>query len=113
MNLGAKSIVNLRDDPLPYEEDACLKAGIEYTNIPMGGLCAPSKSTMDSVQAEIDRLPKPVFIHCRFGMERTGVTAACYQIRHGVKPEIAYKEAKGRGMSGLYLNAKSLILSYK
>jgi len=120
LNLGGSrvgAVLNLRNDPLPYEESACKEAGLVYTNISLSGLRAPSKAAMEKVQAELDRLIEAhgaVFVHCAFGCERTGIVVACYRIRHnGYTPQQALDEAEGYGMRGMFVGAKEFILHWK
>jgi protein tyrosine/serine phosphatase len=50
----------------------------------------------------IDTLPKPVFIHCIHGCDRTGTMIACYRIAHDQwSNKAALAEAKRYGLSSL------------
>lgn len=55
----------------------------------------PSSETMkhilDTIDTEIDN-GNPVYVHCWGGVGRTGITVACYLIRHGLTHEQALKK---------------------
>lgn len=80
---GIKSIINLRQasDAWPGEAEAAEAAGIVYINIPWSGISAPSQVQVNTVLDAIAKLPKPVFLHCQHGCDRTGTAVACYRIR--------------------------------
>ncbi|NJN80266.1 MAG: hypothetical protein HC797_07245 [Anaerolineales bacterium] len=44
------------------------------------------KNILDTIDNEIEN-GNPVYVHCWGGVGRTGITAACYLIRHGLSHE--------------------------
>jgi tyrosine-protein phosphatase SIW14 len=112
--LGVKTIVDLR--VVDMEEAAAAQAvGIQYANIPMDGLSAPSNDQITQVLAILDDSSKwPVLVHCRRGKDRTGTVVACYRIAHDRwDNEKALKEAKSYGMSRLERSMQKYILSFQ
>ena len=95
---GVRSVLNLRGDVWPQEERACHKVGIVYTNVVLSGVC-PSLIALDRAYSALEQLPKPCFVHCQFGCERTGLVVACWRLMHGWSVEAAWAEAQIYGCS--------------
>jgi tyrosine-protein phosphatase SIW14 len=118
-NLGIKTIVNLQDeypDPqvrLSYldtrttsEIEMCKRLGVHYVYLPPD--LVPRQKTGIEQPKAIDQFltimddpvnyPRPVLIHCKAGLHRTGVMVAVYRITYqGWSPEAALAEAKANG----------------
>lgn len=98
---GVKSVLNLRKgDAWPAEEALCTNSGIRYLNLPLAGVC-PSQDDLEIAVAGLQVLPKPCFVHCQWGCERTGLVIACWRVLHGMSVEDAWKEAKIYGCSSV------------
>lgn len=113
---GIKSIINLRmaSDVWPGEQAAAVANGIQYTNIPLHGFSAPTRAQVEAVLSTIERMPKPVYVHCQHGCDRTGTIIACYRIhRDGWTPKAALKEAVTYGMSPFECEMKWFVLKFK
>jgi protein tyrosine/serine phosphatase len=114
--LGVKTIVNLRgeDEVSQGEQKEAEAAGLNYFNIGMPGLSAPSDDQVSRVLAIIDSPEnQPVFIHCKRGSDRTGTIAAIYRISHeGWNFDHAISEAKHFGMSWAEFGMKGYISDY-
>ena len=41
--------------------------------------------------------PRPIYVHCRTGADRTALVIALYRVRHGVPPDEARAEMVRRG----------------
>ena len=81
--LEVRSVVNLRmtNDVWKGERAAATAYSMAYTNIPLNSLAAPTDAQVASILAAISTMPKPVFVHCQFGRDRTGTIIACYRIQ--------------------------------
>lgn len=51
------------------------------------------KNILDMIDSEIQN-GNPVYVHCWGGVGRTGITAACYLIRHGLSHEQALQKVQ-------------------
>ena len=102
--LGIKAIINLRisSDAWKAEAAEAQANGMVYTNAPMRGLGRPAEDRVRSILSLIESCPKPVFIHCEHGCDRTGTIVACYRIHHdGWTNQAALEEAVRYGLSKL------------
>ena len=112
--LGVATIVNLRgaDDVAPYEAAAARRLGLLYLNVPLPGLRAPSDASVARLLSLLATLPGPVFVHCKYGADRTGTIIACYRIRHdGWTAARALAEARHYGMSPWEFGMRHYVLS--
>ena len=102
--LGIKSIINLRmtNEVWKGEEAQSQARGIIYTNVPLRGIGRPTDTQVAMLLALIEHLPAPVFVHCRYGCDRTGTIIACHRIDHDHwSNEAALEEARKYGLSPL------------
>ncbi len=111
-------VINLRNkgDTWDREMPLCLSEGMKYAWVPLPGASAPSKEQEALVQAliEMERANGgKVFIHCQHGCDRTGTAVACYEINHGVKNDVALREAKFYGLSPFEPGMIEFIKKYK
>ncbi|MEK6299347.1 MAG: hypothetical protein AABO41_01385 [Acidobacteriota bacterium] len=94
--LGVKTIIDLRDDPLPYAKKAAELAHMHYFNIPMSDKDYPRDESL----AEFFNITKaetnwPFYVHCAGGRHRTGVMGAMYRFNHDQwNYDRAYEEMK-------------------
>jgi protein tyrosine phosphatase (PTP) superfamily phosphohydrolase (DUF442 family) len=93
---GIRTVVDLRQSPPPDERTIVETAGMKFYSIPMNESHPPSESTIRQfLQVVNDTANQPVFVHCRGGRIRAGVTAAVYRINHdGWTSDQAYAEMK-------------------
>jgi tyrosine-protein phosphatase SIW14 len=114
--LGVKTVINLRgpDDRVSGEQKESESAGMQYFNVPMPGLSAPSDEQVARTMAIInDPNNQPVFIHCKHGADRTGTVTALYRIsREGWTADRAITEARRNGMSWAEFGMRSYISNY-
>jgi len=101
-DMGIKTIVNLRadDDLARGEKCEVAAAGMRYFNVPLKETGRPADAEIQRVLA-IMNAPEnqPVFVHCRLGVDRTGLIIAVYRISHdGWTSKRAKAEAKRFGM---------------
>ena len=94
--LGVKTVIDLRNDPTDYEKSAAEAVGMKYINIPMSGWKTPKDSQLEEFLKVMNN-PETgtVYVHCKAGKHRTGVTAAVYRmVNEGWGYDQAYKEMK-------------------
>jgi protein tyrosine/serine phosphatase len=88
-SLGVRTIVNLRDDADPREQEWAAAAGMQYVRIP--STCAdPRADDLRRFLRMMEGGPVasqggapvafPVFVHCKVGRDRTGLFVATYRI---------------------------------
>jgi tyrosine-protein phosphatase SIW14 len=109
-----KRIVNLRmpNDIWPDEPRLAAGAGIEYFNVPLDPLSAPSKECVEHI-LKLLHVPQKTFVHCQHGVDRTGTVVACYKIRFlKISNAAALKEAEDRGMQDFEISMKEFIKEF-
>jgi tyrosine-protein phosphatase SIW14 len=91
---GIKTVVNLGSEA-DTDEPVCRELGVNYVECPIGdvwrlcGLKGPRDGEVPSAPYDLtplwklidDPASRPVLIHCRAGVHRTGAIAAMYRIR--------------------------------
>jgi protein tyrosine/serine phosphatase len=114
--LGVKTIIDLRDDPTDYEKADAEAAGLKYLNIPMSGWKSPRDGDIEQfLKVANDSESGTIFVHCKAGIHRTGITAAIYRFtKYGWSYDQAYQEMKNYNFySGLVHGAlKSYVRKY-
>lgn len=100
--LGIDTIVNLRgrDEKTVAEEAKARALGMRYFSVEMPEWGRPTDGRVARV-LEIIRAPENgrVFVHCKDGVDRTGVIIACHRIAHeGWSSKRALVEARDAGM---------------
>jgi len=80
-DLGVKTVVDLRDDPVPWERQVVTEAGMTYVNLPSNA-ARTSPTVIASFLSTLKTAERPVYIHCRRGRDRTGLEIACYRLVH-------------------------------
>lgn len=85
---GIRSVVNLRGanpDADWYREEiaAARTLGLSHADFAMSASQDLSQTKAEALVALLDRMPKPVLIHCRSGADRTGLAAALYLAMRG------------------------------
>jgi len=79
--LGIDTVVDLRDDPKPYERLCVEASGMRYVNIPMSDTEYPNSEQIETflrivTEPGVDKL----FVHCAGGRHRAGVIGAVYRL---------------------------------
>lgn len=108
-NLGIKSVVSLEeyhaaDGASDAERRLAETHGMAFAWVPMSGSAKPELAQIEAALAQIEGLPKPVLVHCRYGHDRTGIVVGAYRITHdGWTADAAIKEMRDLGhMQALY-----------
>jgi len=90
---GVKTIIDLQ----MADESADVPPGVTYVPIRVS-MRECDRVDVAAVTRAIDQSPKPVFIHCQAGRDRTGLAVAAWQMSHGMSAAeaIAQMEQFGR-----------------
>jgi protein tyrosine/serine phosphatase len=76
---GVRTVVNLRDDARPDEAGQVQRLGMHYVLIRSNA--AVSNPDQVARFLEVVRTsPRPIFVHCKAGRDRTGLEVAAYRI---------------------------------
>lgn len=114
--LGIKTVIDLRGDPMDYAKTAVEALGMRYVNIPMSGYKYPKESQMEEfLKLANDPETGPFYVHCKAGIHRTGVAGAVYRFtKYGWDYDKTYKEMKNYNFSaGLFHRSfKSYVKDY-
>ena len=107
-SLGIKTIIDLRNDPTDYEKSAAEAVGIKYINISMSGWKTPKDADVARVVAILnDPAYGKVFVHCKAGIHRTGITGAVYRMeKYGWDYDKLYAEMKNYNFSSGLVHGK-------
>ena len=89
---GVGTIIDLQMD----DESANVPAGVKYVPI-RASLWSCDQVDVDAVVKAIDQSPKPVYIHCLVGRDRTGLAVAAWQMSHGMSADEAIADMERFG----------------
>jgi tyrosine-protein phosphatase SIW14 len=106
-NLGVTTIVDLRgEDPdrIAWERRQAESLGMRFVSIPVSGWSPPTNDQVAAFLALFRNHPKEkVFVHCRFGDDRTGVFVATYRMAYeGWPAQQAINEMYFFGFNGFW-----------
>lgn len=78
--LGIKTVIDLTDDPKPYEKSVVESLGMTYVNIPMIERKYPTEeATRMFLKVASDPATGKFYLHCAGGRHRTGAMGAVYR----------------------------------
>ena len=81
--LGIKTVIDLQEEPKPYEKQNVEALGMTYVNIPMSDKDYPPSSKIAEFLKLVDNPSTGKFyVHCAGGRHRTGVMGAVYRFNH-------------------------------
>ena len=84
---GIRTIVNLRganrDGPYFLEREAAAKAGLALVDFPFSSRRAPPTERLLEAAALFDRIDYPALMHCKSGIDRSGLMAALFLLLRG------------------------------
>lgn len=89
---GVKTIIDLQMD----DESADVPAGVRYVPI-RTSLLTCDRVDVAAVIRAIEDSPKPVFIHCLAGRDRTGLAVAAWQMSRGMSADEAIADNERYG----------------
>ena len=114
--LGITTVIDLRresEHSTAAEAKAVEAAGMGYVSFPMNGFATPSAEQIEELLTLIET-GDTVFVHCKVGMDRTGVVVAAYRIaREHWANQQALDEAESLGMHWYSSGMKRFILDYR
>ncbi|HLK03691.1 MAG TPA: dual specificity protein phosphatase family protein [Candidatus Acidoferrum sp.] len=114
-SLGITTIVDLRgEDPdkLAWERKQAESAGLHFLNIPVSGWSPPTNDQVAQFLSLFRDPHEKIFVHCRFGDDRTGVFVATYRMSHDRWPASqAIKEMYFFGFNGFWHPAMKSFIS--
>lgn len=92
--LGIDTIIDLQEKPTKYEKSSAEALGMKYINIPMDDSTYPSEASINEFLKDInDPANGKIYVHCKGGKHRTGVTGAVYRFtKYGWDYEKVMKE---------------------
>ncbi len=108
--IGVRTIVNLRNDnSVRTEVHLANSVGIKVIHFPMSTFTFPSPFYIGDILATLaDPKNHPVFYHCQYGKDRTGLISALYRVHFQNWPKReAYSEMISMGFSPLLINFRS------
>ena len=80
-DMGVKTVIDLRDDAVPWEKSVVTKNGMTYVHIPSNA-ARTNATTIASFLTAVTEAERPIYIHCKRGRDRTGLEVACYRLVH-------------------------------
>ena len=94
--LGIKTIIDLTENPKPYEKTTVESLGMRYVNIPMVDKKYPTAEATETFLKTVgDPSTGKFFVHCAGGRHRTGAMGAVYRYEfYGWNFDQVYKEMK-------------------
>jgi tyrosine-protein phosphatase SIW14 len=106
-NLGVKTIVNLREEGA-NEIAVAKKFGLQLKLFPMNAFTYPDDDQVNKILTVLsDPENQPVFIHCEFGKDRTGLIVALYRFfQEKWSAKQAYNEMVKLGFNRIFINLR-------
>jgi tyrosine-protein phosphatase SIW14 len=92
--MGVRTIIDLQE----RDQSASVPAGVVYVPLRISEWRCDRLDTAAVLRA-IRESPKPVFIHCHQGRDRTGLAVAAYRLSLGMTADQAIEEARRFGLN--------------
>ena len=87
--MGVKTVIDLEQTDTPAE----VPPGVTLVRLPVSRWRVQEVDTQAVLHA-IDDNPKPVFVHCKQGRDRTGLAIAAYRLSQGMSADDAIAELR-------------------
>lgn len=87
---GVSTIINLQSSFIREcvyygkEELLLTQYGIKVIYIPLSLFVVPSLQQLETIFSHIEKAESNILIHCKYGVDRTGISIAYWQIKKGV-----------------------------
>lgn len=96
---------------LPFDggHDA-LADGMDIYHHPWAPLGPVTHEQVVELMADLETAPRPLYIHCLHGEDRTGLAVGLYRVRHGAFPAAAFGEMRAFGFHDGDINTPGLPL---
>jgi protein tyrosine/serine phosphatase len=94
---GVKTIIDLQME----DESGDVPAGVRYVPIRVS-MWECDCVDVEAVVRAIEESPKPVFVHCQAGRDRTGLAVAAWRMAHGMSADDAIAEMERYGTNPLW-----------
>ena len=112
--LGIKTVLDLRGDRTVEREGLEVESlGMNFVSFPLNGLKAPTDLQVKQLMFLLETLPRPIFIHCQHGEDRTGTIVACWRMNHNWSSMMAMAEAKFYHINWIQFAMKRYINNYQ
>ncbi|MEH1857391.1 MAG: sulfur transferase domain-containing protein [Nostoc sp.] len=99
---GFKSVLNLRSPDeagfLSDEQQQAQAAGLQYANVPLKP-SEPNQEQTELAIQEIEKLPKPILIHCAAGARAGGIALIANAISESLTYEEISQKAQELGLN--------------
>lgn len=110
---GVRSVLNLQGmlsritGETDHEALAAALLGLRFIHQPVHQITGPAPQTLEHILAILaDPDYQPVYVHCRYGRERTNIVLGAYRVKVlGWPPEQAYAEMLRNGFRPFYAYA--------
>jgi protein tyrosine/serine phosphatase len=93
---GVKVVLSVltTSSDIKKEKKIVERLGLQHVSIPLSGFFSPSNKDISKIMKLFANAKnKPVFVHCRYGEDRTGLVVGLYRVRQeGWTQEKAYQE---------------------
>jgi tyrosine-protein phosphatase SIW14 len=97
-----KTVLDLRDEDenqIRREGESVRQLGMGFISVPLSGILQPSEKDIDQIEKTLaDPDLQPVFVHCHYGEDRTGLAVGLYRVlNQNFAPKDAYQEMLDHG----------------
>lgn len=112
---GIKTVISLRldDEDVDKERHLCADHGMRFFHIPMGYKTPDTGSVLSFLGIVTNPQLQPVYVHCRFGSDRTGTMVGLYRVLvDNWSYDDAYQEMRQFHFKPFLLSLKHTVRNY-